>query len=376
MKRIACLCADPGVPYGGTKGASVHFGEMTRALADEGSEVLALAAHVAPDASPSAGVVVEQLPGPGKGSPAAERLEADATRTEWLVRRLRHHGAEMLYERLALHTALGSLAARDLGIPHVVEVNAPLLEESRRFRRLDEPEQAAVLEQATLRSADLVLAVSRPLAHYATQRGASRVRVMPNAVAAERFPAPSRDGGEEPVAVLAGNLRLWHGVETVAEAWRILGPAAPALLVIGDGQGRDLLEAVGAEVTGPMPSSAVPAAMSRGQIGLAPYGADSPRYFSPLKLFEYLAAGLAVVAADLPGVTDIVGPESAMLVPAGDAGAFAQAVERLASDESLRERMGAAGRELVTARHTWRHRAREVLLAAAELPRPGAVTPA
>jgi glycosyltransferase involved in cell wall biosynthesis len=357
--RIAHLSTDPGIAFGGVKGASVHLQELAGAFADAGADVLVLVAACT-RGEQRAGLV-EVLPGPGKNAPAADRIAAEAELAGWLCGRLEHFGADLVYERLALHSAAGSLAARSIGIPHVVELNAPLLEEAARYRSLDLRDEADQLERTVLRVADLVLAVSSPLASYARERGARRVEVLPNAVALERYPHRSLTDGSPPVAVFSGSLRLWHGTDSIAEAWGLLGDEAPSLLVIGDGLGRSRLEAVGARVTGAVPHSRVPALLAGADIALAPYAKDAPGYFSPLKLFEYFAAGLATVVAALPGVCDVVTPETTVLVPRGDSRALADAVAALAGDPERREELGRAGRALVAAEHTWAHRARTII---------------
>jgi glycosyltransferase involved in cell wall biosynthesis len=118
----------------------------------------------------------------------------------------------------------------------------------------------------------------------------------------------------------------------------------------------------------------MPALLAGCDIGLAPYSPDAPRYFSPLKLFEYLAAGLATIVADLPAVTDVVGRDTAVVIPAGDAAALAETVAALAADPAERRRLGDNGRALVEANHTWRQRARRILTAATELV-PAGVSP-
>ncbi len=361
--RIAYLSTDPGVPYGARKGASVHVAELVDALAGEGARVLAMVSGVASDAGPPAeGATVEPLPGPGKGSSVSERLAAEPERTAWIQERLARFGAEALYERLALHSAAGSRAARRLGIPHLVELNAPLVEETRRYRGLEEPDAAVRLEHVTLTGAELVLAVSRPLAAYARRRGAGRVEVCPNAVAIERYPSRPRAPRPDPVAVFTGRVRPWHGVDTLTAAWRLLGDVAPALVVAGEpGEARTALEQVGATLLGPIPHCQVPAVLAEADIGLAPYARDAPDYFSPLKLFEYMAAGLAVVAGELPATRELVSTEHAVLVPRGDPEALAAAVAGLSVDAARRERLGRAARALVAAEHTWRHRARRVI---------------
>ena len=88
------------------------------------------------------------------------------------------------------------------------------------------------------------------------------------------------------------------------------------------------------------PTSDVPRLLGEADIGLAPYSPDAPAYFSPLKLFEYLAAGLAVVAADIPGVRDVDGSEAALLIPPGDAIGARTAVAALTADPGERARLG------------------------------------
>jgi glycosyltransferase involved in cell wall biosynthesis len=366
--RVAYLSTDRGIAYGGAKGASVHLAEIVRALSSEGAEILLLVSGIAPDAPPPpAGVTVERLPGQRKGASADELLAVDDVLAAWLEERLRRFGAEALYERIALYSSAGSTAARALGIPHLVELNAPLPEEAARFRQLDRPEDANRKEQETLAGADLVLPVSSPLAEYASSRGAHRAEVMPNAVALDRFAdvPPRRDDGRI-IAVFSGALRPWHGIETIADAWRLLGHAAPRLRVVGDGPGRELMEEIGAEVTGAVPHESVPALLAGADIGLAPYSPEAPTYFSPLKLFEYLAAGLAIVAADIPGIRDVVGEDGVALIPPGDAEMLAHAVGALAQSERERSRLSRAALSLAQ-EHTWNRRAQRILAAAAEL---------
>jgi glycosyltransferase involved in cell wall biosynthesis len=218
----------------------------------------------------------------------------------------------------------------------MVELNSPLPEEAS-VPTTDRAEDARRLERETLARADLVFPVSSPLADYASSRGARHVELMPNAVDLERFAdLPPRTDDDGIVAVFSGALRPWHGIDTIAEAWGLLGRTGPRLRVIGDGPGRQLMEEIGAELTGAVPHEQVASLLASSHIGLAPYSADAPDYFSPLKLFEYLAAGLAVVGADIPGIRDVVGDDGAALIPPGDAGLLAETVAMLATSEQER----------------------------------------
>jgi hypothetical protein len=160
--RLAYLSSDPGVPWGGATGASVRLAEMARALAAVDAELLVMVAEVAHGASP---------PPPGV---RLELLPAESARTMYLVRRLQRFQAEALYERTGLYCGAGSAAASALGIPHLVELEAPL------------PDPDGSVARAVLRSAELVLVTSASLADHARARGARRVKVCTNAASSRR----------------------------------------------------------------------------------------------------------------------------------------------------------------------------------------------
>lgn len=85
-------------------------------------------------------------------------------------------------------------------------------------------------------------------------------------------------------------------------------------------------------------------------------------YTSPLKLFEYMAAGRAIVASDLPAWSDVVRDgETALLVPPEDSVAWAKAIERLRDDAQMRRQLGKRARERALAHYTWEARAKKIL---------------
>jgi glycosyltransferase involved in cell wall biosynthesis len=84
-------------------------------------------------------------------------------------------------------------------------------------------------------------------------------------------------------------------------------------------------------------------------------------YASPLKLFEYMAAGGAILASDLPAVAEVVTDgETALLTPPSGVPAMAAALRRLYDDEALRERLGANARR-AAAHYSWARRAERIL---------------
>jgi glycosyltransferase involved in cell wall biosynthesis len=95
-----------------------------------------------------------------------------------------------------------------------------------------------------------------------------------------------------------------------------------------------------------------------------PWTEHFAHYASPLKLFEYMASGRAVIASDLPSTAEIVEDGvNGLLYPPGDVQALAAALKRLHEDAALRERLGKAGREQALGQFTWKARARRILAA-------------
>ena len=121
---------------------------------------------------------------------------------------------------------------------------------------------------------------------------------------------------------------------------------------------------------GHIPHDQVAARMEQADILLAPYAGqvshsgqgDISRWMSPLKLFEYMAAGRAIVTTDLPVLREVVrDQETACLCPPDDPAAWATTLQRLASDPVKRRELGQAARELLEHEYTWDKRAEKVL---------------
>jgi glycosyltransferase involved in cell wall biosynthesis len=242
---------------------------------------------------------------------------------------------------------------------------------------------AANAERWALSNADAVLAVSIPLRDYAVLLGAEpdRVHVVPNGVDAELFqpgePDPEvrtrRDLGDGPILGFVGGLRPWHGVEVLPALLERLVRRHPNLhlVIAGDGPLRGELErdlrerglAQSVVFTGWLPHEEVAALIRHFDVALAPYPMpDHDFYFSPLKLFEYMACGVPVVAARLGQIEEVVrNGETGLLYPPGEFGALDAACSRLLEDPDLRWRMGRASAKEAHDRYTWDHNAARVV---------------
>ncbi|MCU0905898.1 MAG: glycosyltransferase family 4 protein [Rhodobacteraceae bacterium] len=361
--RVAYVTTDPGIPAFGSKGASAHVQAILAAFLQRGATVTLFAPDPGPVPPALAGLRVVALPPAPKGDPetrAAALLAQDAG----LHARLAAAGPfDLVYERHALFAAGAMDFAAAQGLPAVLEVNAPLLDEQAQHRTLVRAAEAQARTARAMAAAGRVVCVSGPVADYARAHGAAAPVVVPNGVDPARFAAaPHRDGPF--TAGFIGTLKPWHDTSTLVAALPHLRARVPEarLLIVGDGPERAPLaaqaEALGlahaVEFTGALPPDAVPAALARMHAGTAPYSAAQTFYFSPLKLYEYMAAGLPVVASRVGDLAAIVGAAGAgVTVPPDRPDLLAAALADLAADPDRAAALGAAGRAHVVAEHGW-----------------------
>lgn len=91
-------------------------------------------------------------------------------------------------------------------------------------------------------------------------------------------------------------------------------------------------------------------------------GHNTVRWMSPLKIFEYMAAGKAIICSDLPVLREvIVNNHNAILVPPAEFEKWTSALERLRNEQVLRERLGAQARKTFSEKYTWAVRAKQVI---------------
>jgi glycosyltransferase involved in cell wall biosynthesis len=101
-------------------------------------------------------------------------------------------------------------------------------------------------------------------------------------------------------------------------------------------------------------------------IGIA--GHDTARWMSPMKMFEYLGAGVPIISSDLPVLREILHDgHNSLLVPPADATAWVSALDRLHADPALAARIGATAHAQYERQHTWTRRAEQIVAAAEQL---------
>ena len=363
--RILYAALDQVVP--GVLGGSTHVQAVAEGLARIGHDV-----HVAtqPGRAWPAGPVHWHAMAPPLGRAELRWLRASAMTS--LAREIR---ADAIMERYYNFGGEGVIAAARVGVPAVLEVNSPVIDFPGSTKaRLDR----ALLVEPMRRWRDRICRLTdlfvTPVADILpawvdrsrvleVEWGADVRQFHPDARGPLPFPATS----DRVRCVFAGAFRSWHGVVHVAAALarrHAAGDDRFGAVFIGDGPERAAVEHAARDVpgilfTGAIPHDELAACLAATDIGVAPF--DLSRhpplrlafYWSPLKIFEYMAVGLPVVAPALPRLCRLIehGREGLLYDPDDPRGLDAS-LEALA-DPALRQRLGAAARARAVRDFSW-----------------------
>lgn len=379
--RVAYICLDPGVPVFGVKGCSIHVQQVLRAMQQCGADVELFATRLGgPPPTDLSSVPVHHLSA-GSAGGAEQRERALLKINNRIARVLDSEGPfDLVYERHALFSWKAMRWAREVRIPGVLEVNAPLVEEQRRHRRLVRCREAETGVSRAFEAAGLIVSVSEEVAAYCRRLGASvdKTQVVTNGVDTKAF-CPQT----EPILKrtrftvgFVGSLKPWHAVDDLlqAVAWIAGADIKLRLVILGDGPERPHLERKVEELgirshvefVGPVPHREVPHWLTSFDVAVAPYPALSEFYFSPLKIYEYMACGLPVVASRSGEMAQLVEHQlNGLLYRPGDVSELADHLAELASRPQLRRALGAAARQSVAQEHTWQVKVDRILQLAA-----------
>jgi glycosyltransferase involved in cell wall biosynthesis len=240
------------------------------------------------------------------------------------------------------------------------------------------------LQRTCVRRCGLVIAVTGALAAALRDLGASTVLVAHDGFRAERFAdMPSNVDARARLGLPLGafvvgyvgrlhTMSMSKGVDSLVEAAGRAGRPLHLVLVGGPADMAASLQArwralglpgESFHAPGDVPASAVPAYLAAFDVGTMtlPWTEHFAYDASPLKLFEYMAAGCAILASDLPSVREVLRDgQTALLTPPGDIGALAGALQRLYDDRELGARLGAEAKA-ESAHFTWRARAARIV---------------
>jgi len=367
--RLLYCAIDQTVP--GTTGGSVHVTAVAEGLAALGHEVHVLV-------TPGSGAFPAGPPvNPVRWIPMAPPLGAKQLR--WMrtsaVRRLVETlRPDVVMERYYNFGGEGVLSADAAHARTILEVNAPVIDhEGSTKARVD---RALVFEpmrrwrEHICARADLIVTPSAAILPRDTparkvvrvEWGADTDRFHPGAGGTSAFSRPAAT-----VAIFAGAFRSWHGAINLVRAIRQLqarGRTDIGAVLVGDGPELSAVRTEAATVpgiviTGAVPHAQMPACLAAADIGVAPFEISAHRplslgfYWSPLKIFEYMAAGLPVVAPAVDRIPQLVGNnQEGLLYDPASHDALAGVLEAL-SDSERRRTLGLAARERAVREYSW-----------------------
>lgn len=391
--RVAYVCCDPGVPVFGSKGCSVHVQEVARELIRRGCQVDLIAPRTGGEPKAElAEVRYHPIQVRGRAS-HSDREQAQIKANQKVLDLLAKLGpVDLIYERYSLYSFAGMQYAKATGTPGILEVNSPLIQEQARYRQLEDRDTAEEMTWRAMTTASAVVAVSEQVAEYVRsfrspsyRKSHHAVHVIPNGVDISRFAdcdvprEPSEDGTL--TLGFVGTLKQWHGVADLIEAYQKLGSVARQvrLLIVGDGPERARLEQQTARLpphlarqvlfTGAVDADQISALLAKMDVAVAPYGPLTDFYFSPLKIFEYMAAGLPTVVSRVGQIPALIQDDvTGLLYAAGNTGELAKALVALLENSKLRLRLGRAAQRQVAESSTWEAVVSQILAVAADLP--------
>jgi len=357
------VATDQRVP--GATGGSVHVLEVARGLARRGHEVHAvIAADGGGTREEDAGVVWHRV---GwfprhrlfrfRAGPAVEAI-AEAVRPDVVMERYYNFGGE------------GVRTAARRGIPSLLEVNSPVVDHPGSAKRVLD---AALVVRPMRRYRESLCrqaaALVSPIPEIVPEFARAKTETVTWGANVEAF-SPDRRRSDlrrelglpegAVVVVFTGSFRPWHGVHVLEAAARRLRDRADLYFLLVGGPDARPGDGYRGRRLGTRPYADMPALVAAGDIGIAPY--DPARlgqlalgfYWSPLKIFEYMASGLPTVTIPRPPLTEIVREgQEGLHAREGDPSALAEAIVRLAEDAALRQRLGASARARVVERYSW-----------------------
>jgi glycosyltransferase involved in cell wall biosynthesis len=293
---------------------------------------------------------------------------------------------DVFHERYTPMSFGGIWAAQKLSIPLILEVHADIINvelplQNKSLRGVQH-HLAELITRQCFKQASKIVVVSEPVGKRLQtywQVSADKIITVPLGADVELFnPAIEHPGirtewgmADEPIVMFTGSFHPWHGVDNLVKAFSqvVLEVPRAKLVLVGDGQTRIDLEAQVREAgladqvifTGSVPYQKVPAILSIADVAVVPYP-ELPveLWFSPLKLFEYMAAAKAIVASKVGQIAEVLEDGySGLLIEPGNVEALSETLIKLLKNEKLRLSLGENARKEAS-KYSWQAHAEQL----------------
>ncbi len=281
-----------------------------------------------------------------------------------VVKAILKHRPDCIYERYNLYLPSGIWAKKIFKLPLILEVNSPLYAEREKNHGISIKKLAQWTERYVWKQADHVLPVTQVLADIIEKEGVKKknITVIPNGINLKQFPWPPVVSQEvikkyqlqnKLILGFVGFVREWHRLDRVLDAIAENKQENWHLLLVGDGPGRETLEKQAKRlgirdrmtITGIISREQVPEYQSVFDVALQP---DVTEYASPLKLFEYMALGKAIIAPDKDNIKEVItDKKDALLFSVKAEDDFIEKLKKLCISIELREKLGNKAKQTI-----------------------------
>lgn len=372
-----------------TNGGAIHTLELARNIVLKGHEVHIVAKYDnGVDEEKVQGVHIHRVRSSQKkliGYPSA--LTNSVRKTSDIIKK---YDIDILHERMTLPGGVGAISSKLYNVPCLLEINGPVLEEHIALGNIPNHYHRFLLK----RWRDRVLPVygayyvqTQSLKNIVSDWGLNNIEihVIPNGVDITRF-HPEINGNEilekyqlaeKNVITFIGSLREWHGITLLLSSIPKVLSAYPdaKFMIIGSGPQQPEIEKKIIELNlqdnvlliGAVPYRDIPKYIASSTICIAPFQPSMlgtmkkyGLYFSPIKLFEYMACGKPIITTSVGEVNNLFEDKKDAYLIRPDEKELVDAVIDLLQNKSLREQLGQKAREKVK-NYTWERTTEKVI---------------
>ncbi|MGA1869998.1 MAG: glycosyltransferase family 4 protein [bacterium] len=277
---------------------------------------------------------------------------------------------DIIITRLEIYNFSGLLLAKLMRIPFILEADSPVIYEYDRIwgKNCLRSFIAEYIERLNVVYADALFVISHKLRDYYLSKGLKnkKIVVIPNGADPHEFYPKIKN------SALLNELSLpskkviigwmgsgWSGTKDLVRLAKILLAMNDNIffLIIG----KRIVELEGEHrvfLTGTVEQCYISDYLSLVDIALAPYPHDA-FYASPIKIYEYMAAGKVVVASPIPQIMEVIRHgENGIIVDFRNSNAAAKEIITLIDNPELRNKLGQNARQSILEKHTWQGRSR------------------